>query len=260
MQITLESLTKTYPRNRNPALSIAGRIELGPGTTHGVLGHSGSGKSTLLNLLSLLDRPDENEGASMAFLPGRGDGGLGWSAGDGGTEVGGRRGDRWRLDHFSFVFQAGYLLQNLSVLDNVLMPLRLRGAVRRSDRDRAKAKLEELGLGEPYWKVLPRHLSGGEYQRVAVVRAIVHGPEVVFADEPTGSLDPKMGRQVMEALQSWRRERPERNLLVLVTHNPNHVVNYCDQVTVLRAGRPILHGPIRDFSADDIGDAMSGEE
>lgn len=244
MDISLTNIVKSYPRAERPALGVAG-LTLKGGRVHGILGHSGSGKSTMLNLLSLLDRPDSGNGdgsnCSILFHPGGAEAaGFRWAGKRAKTEDGIRDENRWRLDHYSFVFQAGYLLENFNVLDNVLMPLRLKGRLTHESKQRAKDKLTELGLGPDKWKALPRHLSGGECQRVAVARSIVHEPHVLFADEPTGSLDPGLGEKVMEALVVWKNERPDSNLLLLVTHNPDHVEKYCDSVTVLSGGEVMV--------------------
>jgi ABC-type lipoprotein export system ATPase subunit len=253
MDITLRKVCKRYRRTDKEALRVED-LTLRGGFVHGVLGHSGSGKSTMLNLLSRLDRADRNEDSSLTFYA-QGIGQPGVTVHPAARD---QNDDEWRRDYCSFVFQSGFLLENFTVLDNVLMPLRLRGDDGATARERAKAQLSRLGLESDKWRALPRHLSGGEYQRAAVARAIVHGPEVLFADEPTGSLDPGRGKEVMQALLDWKNERPKSNLLVLVTHNVDYVRKYCDVVTVLRGGLVILHGTRAELNNfHDIGDSMS---
>jgi ABC-type lipoprotein export system ATPase subunit len=255
MDILLRHIRKTYPRAEEPVLLLDDLTLLG-GQVHGILGHSGSGKSTLLNILALLDSADKQAEAALCYhpdgaaLPGYGIGGemLPFPSGE----------DGWRRRHFSFVFQAGYLLDNFTVLDNVLMPLRLNQSVGAEARRDAENRLSRLHIGPGLWNALPRQLSGGEYQRVAVARSLVHKPSVVFADEPTGSLDPKKGEAVMESLIEWKDEEPG-NLLILVTHNPEHVQKYCDHVTVLSGGKVVLNARKDAVKFHKIRAAMSGE-
>ena len=219
-------------------------VDIRANSTHGILGHSGSGKSTLLNLLAILDTPSpDTEDLTLNFN----------SAGKPGNTYAWSK-DRWlhknganprtvspdviRRRHFGFVFQAGHLSPNLSAAQNVMFPLALANV----DRNVAKAKAAELlskvGLEPRLHRALPRNLSGGEYQRVAVARALSHGPDVVFADEPTGNLDPDAGVKVMNALQEWRRAAEGRTL-ILVTHNIDQALAYCDRLTILRGGKAV---------------------
>ena len=247
MDIHLSSLVK----------SIAGLQLLG-GQVHGILGHSGSGKSTLLNLVAMLDRPDRGSGSSLRYVPGNGRPERVWNAGAKRTTWFGPSDDTWRKEHFSFVFQAGYLLENFTVLDNVMMPMKLKQIAFSEAISRAKKILEHLEIPEKKWRALPRHLSGGQQQRVAVARAICNSPSVIFADEPTGSLDPKKGVAVMDCLLEWKNEDPG-NLLILVTHNPEHVQKYCDHVTVLSGGEIVLDSRKDQVKFERIRAAMSGD-
>jgi ABC-type lipoprotein export system ATPase subunit len=164
-----------------------------------VLGRSGSGKSTLLNLLGGLDSP---EGGRIVV------------AGEQLTGRGVRRLPRIRLRHVGFVFQQFQLIEELSGAENVLLPTRLPGAPPGGAR-RAAALIEELGLA-PVASHLPHELSGGEQQRFAIARALVNDPELVLADEPTGSLDADNGAAVLDLL----RDLPGR-AVVIVTHEPD---------------------------------------
>ena len=257
MKIELSKLVKTYPRAEKPALDIA-QLTLRGGTIHGILGHSGSGKSTLLNILALLDQPDARTEAPLKFYQEPGEEPLSYQR----KKIRGQEGkqytlDQWRNQYYSFIFQSGYLLENFSVLDNVLMPTTLQRSVTKDDIAQAEEALLKLDIQKPLWDALPRHLSGGQYQRVAVVRSLAHNPRVLFADEPTGSLDPRMGQKVMECLQEWR-EQDEENLLILVTHNPEHVEQYCDRYTVLSSGEVILDGKKDQYDFLKVKKAMSG--
>ena len=179
-----------------------------------VLGRSGSGKSTLLNLLGGLDEPDAGQitlaGARL----------TGQSA---------RRTARLRLRHIGFVFQQFQLIEELSGRENVLMPTRLPGAPAGGVR-RASELLAQLGL-EPVADHRPHELSGGEQQRFALARALVNDPELVLADEPTGSLDAESGATVLELLRGLGDRA-----VVLVTHEPDAAA-VADRVLHLSDGR-----------------------
>jgi ABC-type lipoprotein export system ATPase subunit len=179
-----------------------------------VLGRSGSGKSTLLNLVGGLDAPDS---------------GTVTVAGEKLAGRGARRIPLVRLRHVGFVFQQFQLIPELTGSENVLLPTRLPGAPRGGAR-RAAALIEELGLG-PVADHLPHELSGGEQQRFALARALVNGPELVLADEPTGSLDAENGAAVLDLLR-----RLEGRAVVIVTHEPDAAA-IADRILHLEDGR-----------------------
>jgi ABC-type lipoprotein export system ATPase subunit len=179
-----------------------------------VLGRSGSGKSTLLNLLGGLDTPDSGRIAV---------------AGQELTGRGVRRLPRIRLRHVGFVFQQFQLIEELSGAENVLLPTRLPGAPAGGAR-RAARLLDELGL-RSVASHLPHELSGGEQQRFAIARALVNDPELVLADEPTGSLDADNGAAVLELLR-----RLSGRAVVIVTHEPE-AAGIADRVLSLSEGR-----------------------
>lgn len=254
MKIELKSVRKTYPRTGQPALDID-CLRLNGGQCHGIVGHSGSGKSTLLNLLALLDRPDQG-GGEIAFSPSDTEGERHtWSSSRASGSI--RDGDAWRKRYYSFVFQAGYLLRNLPVMENVLLPLRIQGQVQKEDLAFAEETLTQLKLGREKWSALGWQMSGGEYQRAAVARALVRRPQVIFADEPTGSLDGTSAGEVMKLLHAWRTKEPG-NLLILVTHNPQHALTYCDHITVLRNGRTEKDEPKEWYSLESLTHLMGG--
>jgi putative ABC transport system ATP-binding protein len=191
-------------------------LDVVQGSSLAIVGASGSGKSTLLGLLAGLD------------LPTRGH-----------VELLGERLDQLSEDQraslrgraVGFVFQNFQLLPNLTALENVALPLELRGE-RRPDA-RALEWLERVGLGSRAAH-LPLKLSGGEQQRVAIARAFVGAPEVLFADEPTGNLDHATGAQIADLLFSLAQEK--HGTLVLVTHDPKLAAR-CDQRIEISAGR-----------------------
>ena len=182
-----------------------------------VMGPSGSGKSTLLHCLAGILTPDAGEvvfdGIRVDRLDERAR-----------TELRRRR--------FGFVFQFGQLVPELSAVENVALPLLLDGRARRGALAEAGEWLTTLGIGDLAVR-RPGELSGGEGQRVALARAMVSGPEVIFADEPTGSLDSLAGERVMEVLVDSAREHGAT--VLIVTHEPR-VAAYADREVVVRDG------------------------
>jgi putative ABC transport system ATP-binding protein len=193
-------------------------VDVGRGELIAVMGPSGSGKSTLLHCLAGIVPPDAGE---IRFDDQRVD-----------VLAEGDR-SRLRRTSFGFLFQFGQLVPELTAVDNVALPLMLNGTSRRRARAEAAPWLDRLGLAE----LADRHpadMSGGQAQRVALARALVIGPQVLFADEPTGTLDSLSGEQVMELLSGLARA--EQTAVVLVTHDPR-VAAYADREIVLRDGR-----------------------
>ncbi|MDP9295700.1 MAG: ABC transporter ATP-binding protein [Actinomycetota bacterium] len=192
-------------------------VEIRGGEVVAVLGPSGSGKSTLLLCLAGIIAPDEGEilyrGRSLVTLSDA-------------TRT------RLRRNEFGFVFQFGQLVPELTAVDNVSLPLRLAGLKRHDAESRAREWLGRLGVDDVAEK-RAGEMSGGQGQRVAVARALVTGPRVVFADEPTGSLDSLNGELVLELMVSAARERGTS--LVLVTHEAR-VAAYADREIVVRDG------------------------
>ncbi len=191
-------------------------FEIARGDTVAIVGASGSGKSTLLSLLAGLDSPTSGsvvlEGESLSSL-----------------DEDGRA--RVRGEKVGFVFQSFQLLPSLTALENVMLPLELRG-----DRDvegPARQILEKVGLGERLGHY-PRQLSGGEQQRVALARAFVTRPALLFADEPTGNLDTVTGQAIIELLFALNADAG--TTLVLVTHD-EHLATRCGRVLRLDGGR-----------------------
>ncbi|MDO5094339.1 MAG: ABC transporter ATP-binding protein [Propionibacteriaceae bacterium] len=193
-------------------------VDIAPGETVAVVGPSGSGKSTLLHLLAGVLQPDRGE---VHF----GDHNL--------TAMSAAERGKLRLTTFGFVFQFGQLLPDLSAVDNVAIPLLLAGKRRSVALARARELLDRLGLTEHLHK-RPTQLSGGQSQRVAVARALALGPQVVFADEPTGSLDSLAAEQTMDLLTDVVRHLGAT--LIVVTHDPRTAA-YADREITVRDGR-----------------------
>lgn len=193
-------------------------LDIAPGETVALLGRSGSGKSTLLNLVSGLAAPD----AGQILLDGL----------DLRT-LGERDRTLLRRRRIGFIYQFFNLIHTLSVIDNVLLPLELDRRTTEADDARAASLLAEVGLGERA-DSFPDRLSGGEQQRVALVRALIHAPALVLADEPTGNLDAETGTRVLDLLD--RLVRQNGHGMMLVTHS-REVAARADRVLTLRDGR-----------------------
>jgi putative ABC transport system ATP-binding protein len=188
-----------------------------PGEVVALMGPSGSGKSTLLHCLAGILRPDSGEV---------------WFEGQRVDTLSERDRSALRLARFGFVLQFGELVPELTVRENVLLPLQLLRAGPDAF-ERADALLEELEITN-IANLRVTEVSGGEAQRAAVVRALVHRPAVIFADEPTGALDSRTGEIVLTALLQVARTR--RTSVVLVTHD-NRVAAHADREVVIRDGR-----------------------
>ncbi len=186
-----------------------------------VVGASGSGKSTLLQCLAGIVAPSAG---SVRF------------DGDRIDEWSDRRRSDWRLGHIGLVFQFGDLLPELSLIDNIRLPLLLAGAPAQRTATRASMLLDRLGIADVARR-RPGQVSGGQLQRAAVARALVHEPEVVLADEPTGALDTTSGQLVLEALMSAATE--QGSAVVLVTHEAR-LASYCDREIELSDGAVVL--------------------
>ncbi len=210
-------LRKVY-RGANEVEALRGiDIEVERGEMIAIVGPSGSGKTTLLNCLSGLD----------AF-----DGGKVVVDGQDLSAMSDRARTAYRRDHMGFVFQAFNLLPVLSAVENVEIPLLLQNVSSRDSRRRALEMLEALGLAHRA-NHRPDQLSGGEQQRVAVARALVHKPAVVWADEPTGNLDTEVTQVIVELLV---RMNKDGQTIVLVTHNPQ-VAERARRTLHMRDGR-----------------------
>jgi len=214
--VKAEALTKQVATPDHELTIVrAASFEVAEGEAVAILGASGSGKSTLLGLLAGLDVPSS---------------GRVWIAGEDlfALDEDGRARLRGRM--VGFVFQSFQLLPALTALENAMLPLELSGGADAAAR--AKAVLGRVGLAERLGHY-PRQLSGGEQQRVAVARAFVTEPRLLFADEPTGNLDSETGEHVIELLFEMNRERG--TTLVLVTHDPD-LARRCDRRLHISAG------------------------
>jgi putative ABC transport system ATP-binding protein len=218
MMIVAEGLEKTYQSGGRPLTVLrALDLQVPPEAFLAIVGPSGSGKTTLLGLLAGLDEPS----AGRVLLDGEDIFAL--------TEDGRAE---FRARNVGFVFQTFHLLPTLTALENVLVPLELRGEYRGA-RERGEALLARVGLSERL-DHYPAQLSGGEQQRVALARAFANRPKILFADEPTGNLDRETGGAIVEMLEELNRDA--RTTLVLVTHDLS-LAERAHRVVSLAGGR-----------------------
>jgi putative ABC transport system ATP-binding protein len=199
--LSVRNLCKSFSGPRAKAVLRDISFDLAAGDYVAVMGESGIGKSTLLNLLAGLDRPDSGQ----VLLDGED---LGALDDDALTLI--------RRKRMGFVFQAFHILPYLSVAQNVGLPLALNGARNAKMRSRVAALLEAVKLADR-GASLPHELSGGEMQRVAIARALAHQPRLVFADEPTGNLDPESAKEVLALLREC--VKGEGAAGIIVTHS-----------------------------------------
>jgi putative ABC transport system ATP-binding protein len=218
---SIQKITKTYNQGaKKVEVLYQLSLQVKKGETVAILGQSGSGKSTFLSLLAGLDQPDFGQiSINDTDL----------------TKMDQEELARFRSKHLGIVFQQYHLMSNLTALENVSLPLELQ---RQKDAEtQARKALEQVGLSHRL-SHLPSELSGGECQRVAIARAIVTKPSLILADEPSGNLDGKTGKEVMDLLFMLCKEQEQT--LILVTHNQD-LSKLCDRCLLLREGRLFAH-------------------
>lgn len=215
--IEARDLKKTYKMGEIEVHALRGvSFKIARGEVVSIMGPSGSGKSTMMNTLGCLDRPTSGE----YILDGE--------------SVGEMNDDQLasvRNRKVGFVFQSFNLLSRLTALGNVELPLRYAG-ITEGRRERAQAALEAVGLKDRM-SHRPYELSGGQQQRVAVARSLVNNPAIIMADEPTGNLDSKVGKEIMSLLLNLNKERG--TTLIIVTHDPK-IAEQTERVIRLRDG------------------------
>lgn len=200
--IGAKNLTKTYGKKDTLFTALRNiTISIKPGESVAIIGKSGSGKSTLMHLLALLDTP--TEGSIIIH-----DQDV--------KELGGKRLDRLRNQEFGFVFQQFFLNGNDSVLNNVILPLKIAGVSARERNRRGREVLSIVDLEEKA-KSKANDLSGGQKQRVVIARALINNPQIIFADEPTGNLDSVTGKKIENLLFDLNKKKGIT--LIVVTHD-----------------------------------------
>ena len=222
--ITFQDVCKYYHMG-DSTVTAADHIsfEIAKGEFTAIVGSSGSGKSTCMNIIGCLDVPSEG----TYLLDGQDVGQMNKNQL---AEV--------RNELLGFIFQQYNLLPKLNLLENVEVPLMYAGVPRSERRERARAALEQVGLGDK-WRHRPNELSGGQQQRVSIARALVGRPAVILADEPTGALDSRTGREVLAMLQDLHHQD---HTVVLITHD-NSIAVQAQRIIRLEDGRVVYDGP-----------------
>lgn len=221
--ISAQGISKNYGKGQSIFKALKDiTLDIRAGESVAIIGKSGSGKSTLMHILALMDNPTEGElkigKLTISKLPAR-------------------KLDRLRNQVFGFVFQQFFLNGNASVLENVILPLKIAGVGGRERRRRGLEALEAVELIDKA-KNRANDLSGGQKQRVVVARALVNNPRIIFADEPTGNLDSSTGQKVEQLLFDLNKKK--KITLIVVTHDPELAAR-CDRQIHIKDGR-LLEG------------------
>ena len=216
--IEIQRLSKTYESGGDCAMALVEvDLQIDKGEFISVMGPSGSGKSTLLTILGGLNHPSHGEvmvdGIPIYKLP---------------IE---KLAD-FRREYLGFIFQSFQLISYLTVIENVMLPLSITGKSNKEQEMMAGEILEKVGL-KVKAKRLPDQLSGGEQERVAIARALVNAPPILLADEPTGNLDTKTGKEIMDLFKSLHQDG---QTIIMVTHNPENTV-YSTRTIFLKDGK-----------------------
>lgn len=229
MILDLQHIYKDYQQEKLvvPVLKDVS-LQVEEGEYVAIMGPSGSGKTTLMNIIGCLDRP-----TSGTFE----------LAGENILKYKDKDMSNVRLKSIGFVFQSFHLLPRQSALDNVALPLSYAGVKKKERRERATRALERVGLGDRV-SFKPTQLSGGQKQRVAIARAMVNNPKILLADEPTGALDQKSGKQIMELFETLNEEGVT---IVMITHD-RAIASHAKRVV------NIIDGEITEESAKEVQD------
>jgi putative ABC transport system ATP-binding protein len=218
--IHIDNLRKSYPMGREMVHALAGvSVDVESNSFMAIIGPSGSGKSTLLHLMGGLDRPTEGsihmDGKHL-------------------EEMDENALAAYRRRKVGFVFQSFNLIPSMNTLENVAFPLRFDGIPKREREARAWKMLELVELSNRAFH-LPSELSGGQQQRAAIARSLIHDPQLILADEPTGNLDTRSSMHILELLSSLHKEG---RTVIVVSHDPR-VTNFATHTTCLLDGRVV---------------------
>lgn len=217
--VQLQNLTKRYTEGKISRTILDNvNVTFNEGEFVLLLGHSGSGKSTLLNLISGIDNPDSGDilvnGTAI-------------------NQLNERQRTRFRREHVGFIFQFFNLIPTLSVFENITLPLQLNGGLSAAREQEISALIERVGLSHRQ-HAFPDRLSGGEQQRVAILRAITHNPTLLLADEPTGNLDEDTGQMILQLLLELTQQA--NKTLIMATHN-SEIIPLADRVYHVKHGQ-----------------------
>lgn len=228
--IELRNIYKIYQMGSEQVWASDGvNLSICRGEFVAIVGKSGSGKSTLMNIIGALDVPTEGE-----YLLG----------GQDTSEMGDDELANIRNKMIGFIFQQYNLLPKLNLLENVELPLLYAGMSTAERRERAMKSLKRVGL-EDKWKNLPKQLSGGQQQRVSIARALAGNPSLILADEPTGALDSKTSREVLDFLKELNEEG---NTIVIITHDSSIALE-AKRVVRIHDGKINFDGDVNEYAA-----------
>jgi len=233
--IELKNITKTYGKKQNAFLALDNiNLTIPSGASVAILGKSGSGKSTLMHAMSGLDRPEQGEviidGEDILKLKTK--------------QV-----DQFRAQKIGFIFQSFFVQANETVSDNVSLPLEIADVSFSTRKQKIRAALESVDLLEKI-NSKAKNLSGGQKQRLAVARAIVNEPQIIFADEPTGNLDSVTGDKVEAMLFGYNKKNGVT--LIIVTHDPD-LASKCDIQVNIKDGRVESVVDNKEIATEKVG-------
>ena len=218
--IQVTNLTKTFISGNGTKKTVLDNVTLSfpESGLYAIIGKSGSGKSTLLNLLSLMDKPTSgkivfNKKDIRTFKN--------------------KRVSGFRNSDIGFVFQHYHLLENQTVLFNIMLPELIKGTPYKDAKEKAISLIRSIRFNETLLNKACKDLSGGEKERVAILRALINNPKVIFADEPTGALDSKNSVLVMKLFKSISKDR----LVIIVTHNVELIKEYTKNIVTIVDGK-----------------------
>ena len=199
-----------------------------------VIGKSGCGKSTLLNLISLIDKPTNGDI---------------YYDNDNITKWNSKRINLFRSKELGFIFQSYHLIESESAFYNIMLPALIAGESEKKAKDKTNGLLKSINFRKSLYKQKACDLSGGEKERVAILRALINDPRIILADEPTGALDSTNSELVMDIL----KKISEKKLVIMVSHNLSLVKRYADKVIVLKDGKiNAIYRDMRFFSLESL--------
>ncbi|NCU38928.1 ABC transporter ATP-binding protein [Candidatus Saccharibacteria bacterium] len=226
--IELKSVSKRYGKKDNEFVALDDvSFLIETGSSVAIVGKSGSGKSTLMHVMSGLDRPTDGEvivdGQAIASMKQK-------------------QLDRFRSEKIGFIFQSFFVQANETCAQNVSIPLEIRDIKPSVRAKRVQSALRTVGLEEKI-NQKAKNLSGGQKQRLAIARAIVGNPKIIFADEPTGNLDSQTGKQIEDLL--FKLNKKSKTTLIVVTHD-DELASRCDRKIIIRDGRVVSNGAAKN--------------